>query len=63
MNSGLKARELFPVSQIKFESLISNAHTLYSSPALTVEFGNVATYSIIPPEPSVVPFFNCISYD
>jgi hypothetical protein len=51
-NSGLSAGELVPVSQIKFESLIIRAHTLYSSPLLTVILGNVATYSTMPPSPA-----------
>jgi CheY-like chemotaxis protein len=50
LNSGLKAGELVPVSQIKFESLIVKTHALYTSPLLTVILGNVATYSIRPTE-------------
>ena len=46
-NSGLEAGELFPVVHIISRTLTGNTHALYSSPASTVTFGKVATYSII----------------
>jgi hypothetical protein len=48
-NSGLAAGELFPVVHVKSKLLVVIIHALYSAPAFTVTFGNVATYSIIPP--------------
>jgi len=47
-NSGLCAGELLPAVHIGSKSLVVNTHALYSSPAFTVTFGNVATYSIMP---------------
>src|SRR5215210_6084867 len=44
-NSGLWAGELLPAVHIGSRSLVVNTHALYSSPAFTVTFGNVATYS------------------
>ena len=39
----------------EFKSLVVNTHALYSSPVVTVTFGNVATYStrwlLLPPRP------------
>ena len=46
---GLGAGELFPVAQVKSKLLVVIIHVLYSVLAFTVTFGNVATYSIIPP--------------
>jgi hypothetical protein len=46
-NSGLEAGELFPILHVNSRSLTGNTHALYSSPASTVTFGKVATYSII----------------
>src|ERR671910_1425736 len=50
-NSGLAAGELLPDLHISSKSLTVATHALYSSPELTVTFGNVATYSIrwLPP--------------
>jgi len=42
---------LVPVSHIGSISLVVNTQALYSQPAVTVTFGNVATYSIMPPPP------------
>ena len=47
-NSGLEAGELVPVSHTGSISLVVNTQALYSLPAVTVTFGNVATYSIMP---------------
>src|SRR5215216_2584543 len=61
-NSGLEAGELFPVLHINSKSLVVITHALYSAPAFTVTFGNVATYSIkwLPVSPPLV--FNGITY-
>jgi hypothetical protein len=48
-NSGLAAGELFPVVHVNSKPVVVITHALYSAPVLTVTFGNVATYSIIPP--------------
>jgi hypothetical protein len=46
-NSGLLAGEFWPALQFKSKSLVVRTHALHSSPAFTVTFGNVATYSNI----------------
>jgi hypothetical protein len=48
INSGLAAGEFWPVLQINSKPLVVTTQALYSFPAFTVTFGNVATYSIIP---------------
>src|SRR5918993_977342 len=52
-NSGLAAGELFPVVHMGSSVLTGNTHASYCPPAFTVTFGNVATYSIIPPPTAV----------
>jgi hypothetical protein len=54
-NSGLEAGELVSVSHTGSISLVVNTQALYSLPAVTVTFGNVATYSIMPPPPVEFP--------
>lgn len=39
--------ELLPILQISSRFLTGNTHALYYSPAFTVTFGNIATYSLI----------------
>src|ERR671914_1563353 len=53
-NSGLAAGELFPVVHVNSNPTVVITHALYSAPVLTVTFGNVATYSIIPPAAGLV---------
>lgn len=48
-NSGLVAGELFPVVHVNSKPMVVITHALYSAPVFTVTFGDVATYSIMPP--------------
>src|SRR5215210_684196 len=64
-NSGLWAGELLPAVHIGSKSLVVITHALYSSPAFTVTFGNVATYStrwLLPPSASLELEFNGTTY-
>src|SRR5215204_7258966 len=44
----------YPVAHVKSKLLVVITHALYSAPRSTVTFGNVATYSIIPPAEGLV---------
>src|SRR5919198_471036 len=60
--SGLKLGEFSPVLQINWELSTSNAQALYSSPTLTLVFGNVETYSTSGMPPYFIEFlYVCIS--
>ncbi len=44
----------YPVAHVKSKLLVVITHALYSAPRSTLTFGNVATYSIIPPAEGLV---------